>query len=222
MANSLTNHFVAFIDLLGFSNMVKHDCENPETAQKYIDKLKAIHTKTKDLKNEIDGLQLTQFSDSIVLALPYEKDSFSDFSKLVANYQYELLGSGIICRGGISYGMHHYEDDFLFSSGLIHAYNIEKDISINPRIVVSKDLVDLLYPDAHNIPQQTLTRESDGAHFINFLGGRNPNECWTHINNIVPENLAPSPSIRGKQIWLINYYNHTFPENIVRTVEKFT
>lgn len=222
MANSLTNHFVAFIDLLGFSSMVNHDCEKPETAQKYIDKLKSIHKRTKDLKNEIDGLQLTQFSDSIVLALPYEKDSFSEFSRLVSNYQYELLASGIICRGGISYGMHHYEDDFLFSSGLIHAYNIEKDISINPRIVVSKDLVDLLYPDARSIPQHVLTRESDGAHFINFLSGRSPELSWEYINKIVPENLASSPSIRGKQIWLISYYNHTFPEHIVRMVDKFT
>ncbi|TSD75542.1 hypothetical protein FFI16_003610 [Pseudomonas sp. KBS0710] len=202
--------------------MVNHDCENPETAQKYIDKLKSIHQKTKELKNEIDGLQLTQFSDSIVLALPYKKESFIEFSKLVSNYQYELLGSGIICRGGISYGMHHYEDDFLFSSGLIHAYNIEKDISINPRIVISKDLVDLLYPDTKDTPQKTIIKESDGAYFINFLADRNPTECWEFINQIVPENLASSPSIRGKQIWLINYYNHSFPENIIRRVEKFT
>lgn len=221
MANLLTNYFVAFIDLLGFSSMVNHDCENPENAQKYIDKLKATHKKTKELKNGIDGLQLTQFSDSIVLALPYQKDSFDEFSRLVSNYQYELLKNGILCRGGISYGMHHYEDDFLFSSGLIHAYNIEKDISINPRIVVSKDLVDLLYPTLDDVPKHTLTKESDGSYFINYLSNRDPQESWNFINNIVPQSLAYSPSIRGKQIWLINYYNHTFPHNISRTVENF-
>ncbi|WP_209436738.1 hypothetical protein, partial [Pseudomonas gingeri] len=129
MANLLTNHFVAFIDLLGFGSMVSHDCESPENSQKYIDKLKETHRKTKELKGEIDGLQLTQFSDSIVLALPYDKRSFREFSTLVSNYQFELLKNGILCRGGISYGMHYYEDDFLFSNGLIHAYNIEKDIS---------------------------------------------------------------------------------------------
>jgi len=222
MANLLTNYFVAFIDLLGFSSMVSHDCESPETAQKYIDKLKATHKKTKELKNGIEGLQLTQFSDSIVLALPYKKDSFGEFSTLVSNYQYELLQNGILCRGGISYGMHHYEDDFLFSSGLIHAYNIEKDISINPRVVVSKDLVDLLYPSLNEVPKQTLIRESDGSYFINYLHNRDPQESWNFIDNIIPHNLAESPSIRGKQIWLINYYNHTFPGYISRAVETFT
>lgn len=221
MANLLTNYFVAFIDLLGFSSMVSHDCESPETAQKYIDKLKATHKKTKELKNEIDGLQLTQFSDSIVLALPYKKESFEDFSRLVATYQYELLQNGILCRGGISYGMHHYEDDFLFSSGLIHAYNIEKDVSVNPRIVVSKDLIDLLYTAPHLIPKEILTKESDGSYFINYLSNRDPQESWRSVNNIIPNNLAESPSIRGKQIWLINYYNHSFPDNISRAVETF-
>lgn len=221
MANLLTNYFVAFIDLLGFSSMVSHDCESPEAAQKYIDKLKATHKKTKELKDEIKGLQLTQFSDSIVLALPYKKESFHEFSTLVSNYQYELLKNGILCRGGISYGMHHYEDDFLFSSGLIHAYNIEKDVSINPRIVVSKNLVDLLYPSLDEIPKQTLIRESDGSYFINYLSNRDPQESWGFVNNIIPHNLADSPSIRGKQIWLIHYYNHTFPNHISRAVETF-
>ncbi len=222
MANLLTNYFVAFIDLLGFSSMVNHDCESPETAQKYIDKLKATHKKTKELRDGIAGLQLTQFSDSIVLALPYKKESFQDFSILVSNYQYELLQNGILCRGGISYGMHYYEDDFLFSNGLIHAYTIEKDISINPRIVVSKDLVDLLFPDLKMIPKHILTNESDGAYFINYLYNRDAQDSWNYINNLVPPNLAESPSIRGKQIWLINYYNHTFPNNITRAVETFS
>ncbi|MGE8150947.1 hypothetical protein ACQKP5_06800 [Pseudomonas vancouverensis] len=221
MANLLNNYFVAFIDLLGFSSMVSHDCESPETAQKYIDKLKSTHKKTKELKNGIDGLQLTQFSDSIVLALPYNKESFHEFSALVSNYQYELLQNGILCRGGISYGMHYYEDDFLFSSGLIHAYNIEKDISINPRIVVSKDLVDLLYPNTSEIPKETLIKESDGAFFINYLSNRNAQESWSYIDKIIPHDLAGSPSIRGKQIWLINYYNHTFPDHISRAVQAF-
>ncbi|WP_155290716.1 hypothetical protein [Pseudomonas chlororaphis] len=202
--------------------MVNHDCESPETAQKYIDKLKETHKKTKKLKNEIDGLQLTQFSDSIVLALPYKRESFDDFSKLVSNYQYELLKNGILCRGGISYGMHHYEDDFLFSNGLIHAYNIEKDISVNPRIVVSRDLVDLLYPDPNKISEKNLTKESDGSHFINYLNDRDPEESWDFISKIIPHSLASSPSIRGKQIWLLNYFNHTFPKNIHRTVEHFS
>ena len=33
----LNNHFVAFVDLLGFSNMVNYDCERPDGEQQYIE-----------------------------------------------------------------------------------------------------------------------------------------------------------------------------------------
>lgn len=172
MTTQLKNHFVAFIDLLGFSDMVKHDCENPEHAHKYIDKLKNTHNSTKELKDKIENLQLIQFSDSIVLALPFHKENFSKFSKLVSDYQYSLLSSGILCRGGISYGMHHFEDDFLFSNGLIHAYLIEKDTSKTPRIVVSSDLIDLIYPEKQDIPRELMIKENDGTYFLNYLFGK--------------------------------------------------
>lgn len=220
MTSQLTNHFVAFIDLLGFSSMVNHDCENPETAHKYIDKLKETHKTTKELKKEIDGLQLTQFSDSIVLALPYNRDSFSRFIKLVADYQYNLLQSGILCRGGISYGMHFFEDDFLFSNGLIHAYHIEKEISINPRIVISKDLMELIYPQREDASPLIL-KESDGSHFVNYLFEKQHDETWAAIESIVPTNLPDSASVRGKQIWLLNYYNFMFPKEQQRSVNLF-
>jgi len=222
MSNLLKNYFVAFIDLLGFSSMVRHDCENPVSSQKYIDKLKAAHAKAKELQDHLENLQLIQFSDSIVLAIPYNRNNFDRFSKMVADYQYELLKSNILCRGGISYGMHHFENDFLFSNGLIHAYNIEKDISINPRIVISKDLIDLLHPDSPPEKNDLILKESDDSYFINYLHSRHQEEVWRCISNIVPETLTSSPSIRGKHIWLINYYNHCFPDDIYRTVEIFT
>jgi len=222
MTNLLNNYFVAFIDLLGFSSMVRHDCENPVSSQKYIDKLKTAHTKTKELQNQLDDLQLIQFSDSIVLAIPYNKENFTNFSRLVADYQYELLKANILCRGGISYGMHHFENDFLFSNGLIHAYQIEKDISINPRIVISKDLIDLLHPDIPPEKNALILKESDDSYFINYLHDRSPEEAWDSISSIVPQTLTTSSSIRGKHIWLLNYYNHCFPKNIHRKVEIFS
>lgn len=221
MTEKLKNHFVAFIDLLGFSSMVKHDCENPESAHKYIDKLKDIHSKTRELQKEIEGLQLIQFSDSVVLALPFNKDHFEAFSKLVSDYQFSLLENGILCRGGVSYGIHHFDKDFLFSNGLIHAYNIEKDIAIHPRIVVSEDLINLIYQSHEDIPDQLFSKENDGAFFINFLKNRNPATSEQAIRSTIPSRLSPTSSIRGKQIWMLEYYNHCFPESPFQKIPRF-
>ncbi|MBG6291067.1 hypothetical protein [Pseudomonas nitroreducens] len=202
--------------------MVKHDCENPESSQKYIDRLKEIHVTTKKLKDEIEDLQLTQFSDSVVLALPFKASEFENFAKLVSDYQFNLLSNGILCRGGISYGMHHFDGDFLFSNGLIHAYNIEKDISIHPRIVASKDLINLVYQDESEIPRDTIIKESDGAYFINYLSHRKPDEAKQAIELSIPRKLSENPSIRGKQIWMIDYYNHAFPDSPIDRLLRFS
>ena len=50
MSENLTHHFVAFIDILGFSAMVDADCSSPSGTEKYIDKLYKIHNDVTAIK----------------------------------------------------------------------------------------------------------------------------------------------------------------------------
>lgn len=217
----LQPYIVAFIDLLGFTAMVKHDCENSQDKKKYINELYNIHKKTKEIKDQIDGLQVTQFSDSVVLAIPYSKIGFRNFIKVVADYQFSLLRSGILCRGGISYGKHFSSGDFLFSHGLIDAYYLESNVASTPRIVVSQELIDLIYPDNSQAPSNLLSVEDDNLYFINYLNAIDPEDNWRAIKNSIPSLFSSNPSIRSKQLWLIEYYNYLYPDNIVIQQSRF-
>lgn len=219
MKIELKTYIVAFIDLLGFSAMVKHDCESANGDQKYIESLYSIYLKTKELKKSVEGLQLIQFSDSVVLAIPYTTDNYLKIIKVISDYQYELLQSGILCRGGISYGKHFSTDDFLFSNGLIDAYRLESTLANTPRIVVSADLVELLNP--LQLTNEYLDIERDGVCFVKYLNGETHGENWKAVCGSISENLSDSSSIRNKQIWLIDYYNHTFPDNIHKNIHRF-
>lgn len=222
MAIELKEYIVAFIDLLGFSAMVQHDCERPNQDHRYIEALYAIHLKTKKLKKTISGLEITQFSDSVVLAIPYSQANYITVVDVISNYQYELLDSGILCRGGVSYGKHFSTEDFLFSNGMIDAYKIESTIASTPRVIISKELIDLVYP-ASDLPiNEHLILESDGLHFINYMKNGNATDSWAAICKSIPNQLSKNPSIRSKQIWLIDYYNHQFPESKQRDVHRFT
>lgn len=53
---------VAFVDILGFSDMVRSDCENKNGSLKFSEILKNINLETK----EITGCSITQFSDSVI------------------------------------------------------------------------------------------------------------------------------------------------------------
>ena len=219
MRIELKTYIVAFIDLLGFSAMVKHDCESANGDQKYIKSLYSIYLKTKELKKSIEGLQLTQFSDSVVLAIPYTPDNYVKIIKVISDYQYELLQSGILCRGGISYGKHFSTEDFLFSNGLIDAYRLESSIANTLRIVVSADLVELVNP--LQLSNEYLDIERDGVCFVIYLNGKNHEENWKAVCGSISEELSNSSSIRNKQVWLIDYYNHNFPDNIHKDIHRF-
>lgn len=223
MLTGLKSYIVAFIDLLGFSSMVAHDCATPNGEQKFIEALYECHVETKGLKSEHPDLQLIQFSDSVVLAFPYSIDNYKLLVRVISDYQYSLLGKGILCRGGVSYGKHFFTEGFLFSNGMIEAYRLESSVAVVPRVVISSELMDLVGP-AINTSEigMPIIRENDGIYFIDYLAGREMNEASNNISKVVPSDLNTSPSIRNKQIWMLDYYNYSFPGESNVVVPKFS
>lgn len=218
---NLKTHIVAFIDILGFSEMVSHDCEKPNGEQKYIGNLFTVHRETKEIAKQLEGMTLTQFSDSVVISVPYSPENFHAICGVLSSFQYRLLCSGILCRGGVSYGKHFSTEDFLFSHGLIDAYNIESNIASTPRIVLANGLVDLVFGRPMDIDNERILTESDGLFFIDYLAEGTEDKCRQHLENCLPAKLSENSSVRSKQIWLIDYFNFKYPNNKIREISRF-
>lgn len=124
---------VAFVDILGFSDMVRSDCENKNGSLKFFEILKNINLETK----EITGCSITQFSDSVIFSLPLEEENYVKMIQILSEYQYKLLCNSIICRGAMAYGKHYTKNDFMFSQALIEAYQLECMEAKYPRIIIS-------------------------------------------------------------------------------------
>lgn len=151
---------------------------------------------------------VTQFSDSIVIAKPFDPDGFEWFACKVAEYQRLLLDEGLICRGGIAVNKHFSNGSFTFSAGLIDAYRVESTVARFPRVVVSQDLIELIFPDLNECPDY-LVREDDGLIFVDYVGlfrDRDSGALKDSIAGIV-ETLTASkiPSLREKGLWLSSY-----------------
>ena len=187
--------------------MVKSDCESPNNSEKYMDNLFEIYEHTKNLQNVRSELDIIQFSDSIVLTMPFSKDQFPFFIQIISKFQYDLFCKGIICRGGIAYGKHFAKEGFLFSAGLINAYNIEREIARYPRIVVSNDLIELIYKNGIFVEDVQLLREYDNAFFVDFLENTDLNEAADKLNLILEKNEPTNTSIKEKQRWLSEYFD---------------
>ncbi|WP_155637040.1 hypothetical protein [Burkholderia multivorans] len=209
MPLQLESHFVAFIDLLGFSEMVRADCESSHEP-KYLELLYAAHRRAAALFSKDLDSGLTQFSDSIVLSRPFDLPSLPNFISTIAIWQRSLLLDGLLCRGGVTFGKHFVKDRFLFSKGLIDAYRLESTQAKYPRIVVSENLLQLAQPTV-DPGDLNLIREEDGIAFIDYLAIGSPDEK-DKFNTSIQRVIAASPnrdsSVQEKMRWLARYADH--------------
>lgn len=128
---NIENKYVAYCDILGFSNFVLTD----------FDKVFSIY---RDFKKELDGLNLvglktSVYSDSIIIV----GDKLVDVAKTTQLLVWRTLGHNWLIRGGIAYGKHWRESDennlFIVSEALVKAVEIEKKIKY-PIIAISNEI----------------------------------------------------------------------------------
>lgn len=165
------NRVIAFIDILGFKEIIKdseQDTSKIELVYSILEYLKALETSDKwtlqlleieedaqkrgvgnfDVRNRINT---TAFSDSIVISVKIDENVNEMVSTLIVNLAYVgamLLEKGILIRGGITIGnIIHKENGIVFGQGLIDAYILESKNAKYPRLIVSNKLIKRLkYP----------------------------------------------------------------------------
>lgn len=198
----ITTSFVAFIDILGFKGIVERERESGYKGE-LLDSLFDCHVECQRIFGK-KQIELTQFSDSIVISKLYNREGFDEFVSAVSMYQKHLIKNGFLCRGGIVINKHYSTNSFIFSPALIDAYLVESEKAIYPRVVVSSDVVELLFPDG-KVPN-ILIKEYDGLHFVNYLEGEDDESFINKVSGIVKSCIeSKSTSIIQKGIWLANY-----------------
>lgn len=221
---------VAFIDIMGFQSIVERMPHDPLLFDSVRGALKSMPKNRKRLLStmrkdspgvpKFPGLDLAHFSDSIVLSADMEAEGSRVAAEMViglsALFMRELLDVGIPVRGGISHGWTYHNENVLFGQGVIAAYELEKQVSRVPRIVVSDFVADLVESDIKLV----LRRDSDGFHFINPLapslhkskGSDGVQQAKHQIEEWLLE-YATRPELLSKYRWLAVLYNEMVRES---------
>lgn len=146
-----TDCCVAYIDILGFKNMIDNDSHLPVFALRFIKRFINLfynsnnyHYK-KNKKNDDFLPKATMFSDSIVISQPIADLDYPLFIELIAQLQYGLFTKGILIRGGISCGKLYHDRNYLFGKGLIKAYLFESTFADYPRILIDTNLIEEIH-----------------------------------------------------------------------------
>jgi len=225
---------VAFIDILGFQELVNRMPSEPDIFQLIIqtfreitedfDGIRSLTKKEglKDEKSEKDEdkpnpflyLEQTHFSDSIVISLPINnvnKDFYEFWLILTIRRMVStLLLKGILTGGGIARGWCYHNGNIIVGKAMIDAYNLEKNVAHVPRIVVTDEIVssnDAVY----------FKCDSDGIYFIDifkshsFFGTVDVDRTESNLRklmNIIIDNTKSikidNYNILSKYRWLAN------------------
>ena len=95
LKEGLKNKYVAFLDILGFSDLV-YGSKN-STLETYFELVLSLSEK---YKTEYKSIEILVISDSIILIAPDNEDDFINLLICIQDLQCKLLLNGIILRGG--------------------------------------------------------------------------------------------------------------------------
>ena len=228
---------LAFVDILGFKNMIQQSIGNFHEQQRILNAMNIIHGYKELNDTGLGGLglrkygaQVTTFSDSAIISYPISFDGglFSVLMDLI-HLQIELSNLGIFIRGGISIGLAYHDEFNAFGPAMNDAYMLEDEKAINPRVILTKQtLIDgIKASKTHQNPfdisllYSLIKQDKDGFYYLDYLRQfqeldfpeYNYYEWLIKIRNHLVNNLNSYHSndeVYNKYLWMLGYWNEVF------------
>lgn len=224
LPQSLESKFVAFLDVMGFSNLVSQN--NLEQLDRYFYHVNQILVKLKKEEPKIDYLSI---SDSIIIISPTGAYGLKQIIKAIKEIQITLLRKKIILRGALSYGPVYFDisDNILVGKGYIKAYKLESQ-AIYPRVIIDPFIISLTEQDRtgfstlfnkneiliyKNNKNSLIKEDAVFIHYAEILDTENKiHKTTTSVYDMIKSNLYTDQSIFDKYIWIKNYYLEALQE----------
>ena len=177
------NRIIAFVDILGFKNLVEDSTTNKYEFQKILDSLDRFRElkKEKEDQHYINDVKVTTFSDSLVISYPVDEkdrdiDVFYSILLDLTRLQLDLLDNNVIIRGGIAIGKLRHTQNEIFGPAMNEAYYLESKVAKYPRIVVRERVImDYLKKYVDNNPNKVkllkllIQDEDANVYYLDYL-----------------------------------------------------
>lgn len=212
MSNELKTeeYVVAFIDILGASELIKNSLDESLNAIHGFYELAIGMAGVAD--SYVERFEVSIFSDNIVLAVKVGEncaliDAFKNLIIIVIALQSILLYRNILCRGGITYGKFFKDDIMVWGDALVRAHELESKIAIFPRIVIDKSLMGKFADE--DVKKSSIEKyysiDFDGMFFVDFgNAGDNYSKEIFDLKTQASKYIS-SDRISQKYNWIIRY-----------------
>lgn len=229
------NRFVAFIDILGFKEIVE---------KTQIDILE--YKRVKNVLNYIAGVRIDNyqeplakhgilkefsvFSDSIVITYSQNLSIGGSLFHILMDVVFlclDLLSANIFVRGAVTHGKMYHDEKVCFGPAMIDAYQKEEKIAVYPRIIIDKKAIEMgiKYHGQSNTPEweseyltNIISQDKDGQFYLDYLSQSQEFDsaedyvnCIKRIKNYIMDNLSKNydSKVHEKYLWFAEYYNKT-------------
>lgn len=222
-----TDCYVAFMDLLGFKNILydkDNSCEDIASIFDEINKKYDVRESEIPIVDPND-MKYKVMSDSLVIYIDSSiENSLTALVFICVHFQVRLLrlNKPIIIRGGISRGGMYSSGDVVFGTGLSNAYNLENRIAKFPRIIIPMNIADAYIAEMSEnnkiILNGFLIKDFDCFYTLNYFDSFTAwgykSEEGERVKNMIYSTLSTSvdENIREKYLYL--------QANIVPKIEK--
>jgi hypothetical protein len=124
LVNNYPTKYVAFLDLLGFRQLVKRSGADVLERHRLVEALKLV--KDTLCENPSIDFRFTYFSDCIVLSAEHSPQALWQVFQSIELLTCNLLQYDILVRGGLAVGPAHHSKDLLYGMAVLEAYDLER------------------------------------------------------------------------------------------------
>jgi hypothetical protein len=166
LVNDYRAKYVVFLDLLGFRELVKKIGQDVLERHRVVQALKLVRDTL--CQNPAIDLRFTYFSDCIVLSAERSAHALWEVFQSIELLTFNLLQYDVFVRGGLTVGLTHHSNDFVFGTAVTEAYELESKEASGPLVLLSPEVAQ----DAMKLgPEFTQWLKEDGPdrYFVNYL-----------------------------------------------------
>lgn len=222
LRENLTERFVAFLDVMGFKDLVN----SGKTAN-----LEAYFLSITDVLSKLrsdEKIESFLISDAIILISPKGLKGLKTILMAIRKIQSALLWRKILLRGAVSYGEVFYDPsrNIVVGKGFIKAFLLEKE-AVYPRVIIDPSIVKLVSEDRSGFlstlqdklkstddrlvySKSEYSRINDDSIFIDYANKtileRSINGNINKIYDSIGANLYSDQRLYSKYVWLRDYF----------------
>ena len=217
------NRFLAFLDILGFKDLIKTIEEEGDAAEQALKRVKSIlnylHEESVEsngqhdlpIYEEKDGVvieralgdpRISYISDCVIISTEGTFDGFKSLCNKVTKFSTDIACDGIFLRGAITYGKLHHHGPILFGSAYQNAYFLESKKANYPRVIIDDIVFDVLKSRKNEFPlcPPTIVKDQDEIQYLaNFPFQYHPQYVFSWLDFLL--------KVKGHILHHLNYFD---------------